>query len=130
MKETVLLYNFRDSERLGQVKRALLPLGLRLKLVKKEEYLHPLGYLAGEKDMEPASEVYEGEEFEKEMMVMAGLSSSRVDAVILSLRKAGAGRIDYKAVLTPTNRTWDSVRLYGEISREHAAMSGAKINQK
>lgn len=49
MKETVLLYNFRDSERLGQVKRALLPLGLRLKLVKKEEYLHPLGYLAGEK---------------------------------------------------------------------------------
>lgn len=123
MKETILLYHFSDPERLSRVKQALLPLGMRLKAVKKEEYLQPIGYLAGVKEIEPVEEQYGGEEFEKEMMVMAGLSSARVDAVILGLRKAGAGRVDYKAVLTPTNQYWDSLHLYREISREHAAMS-------
>lgn len=33
MKETVLLYGFKDQERLKKVKRALLPLGLRMRTV-------------------------------------------------------------------------------------------------
>lgn len=123
MKETILLYHFTDEERLGKVKRALLPMGIRLKAVKREEYLQPLGCLAGVKEIEPTEGVYDGEDFEQEMMVMAGLSSQRVDAVILALRKSGAGRVDYKAVLTPTNQFWDSVKLYGEIRQEHEAMS-------
>lgn len=124
MKETILLYHFADEDRFAKVKRALLPLGMRLKAVKKEEYLLPVGYLAGAKDVEASDKVYDGEDFEKEMMVMAGLTSSRVDAVILALRKAGAGRVDYKAVLTPTNQFWDSIKLYGELQREHEAMRG------
>lgn len=107
-----------------KVKRALFPLGMRLRAVKPEEYLQPLGYLAGVKGMEASGDVYEGEDFDKEMMVMAGLTSKQVDAVILALRKAGAGRIDYKAVLTATNQHWDSLTLYREISREHTAMTG------
>lgn len=126
MKETVLLYHFADQERLRKVKTALLPMGMRLKAVKKEEYLQPVGYLAGVKGIEPSDAVYDGGEFEQEMMVMAGLSSARVDAVILALRKSGAGRVDYKAVLTPTNQLWDSVTLYEEISREHEVMSRSK----
>lgn len=123
MRETVLLYRFTDEERLSKVKKALLPLGMRLKAVKKEEYLQPIGYLAGVKEIGPSEAEYSGGDFEQEMMVMAGLSSARVDAVLLALRKSGAGRINYKAVLTPTNQHWDSVKLYGEISREHEAMS-------
>ena len=56
MKETILLYHFSDPERLSRVKRALLPLGMRLKAVKKEEYLQPIGYLAGVKEIEPVEE--------------------------------------------------------------------------
>ncbi len=123
MKETVLLYGFTDQERLSKVKRALLPLGMRIKCVAPEEYLNPVGYMAGVKEMEPAKEVYDGPEFEKEMMVMAGLVSGRVDAVIYALRKGGVGRIDYKAVLTPVNQFWDAVKLYEEIAREHEAMN-------
>ena len=123
MKETILLYHFTDEERLSKVKRALIPLGIRLKAVKKEDYLQPVGYLAGVKEIGPKDSVYEGGDFESEMMLMAGLSSSRVDAVILALRKAGAGRVEYKAVLTPTNQFWDSVTLYEEIRKEHEIMS-------
>ena len=50
MKETVLLYGFKDQERLKKVKRALLPLGLRMRTVGPEEYFQPVGYLAGVKE--------------------------------------------------------------------------------
>ncbi len=123
MKETVLLYGFTDKERLSKVKRALLPLGMRLKCVVSGEYLNPVGHMAGIKEIGPAKEVYEGPEFEREMMVMAGLASGRVDAVIYALRKGGVGRVDYKAVLTPVNQFWDAIKLYEEIAREHEAMN-------
>ena len=82
MKETVLLYGFTDKERLSKVKRALLPLGMRLKCVASGEYLNPVGHMAGIKEIEPAGEVYDGPEFEREMMVMAGLASGDRKSVV------------------------------------------------
>lgn len=124
MKETILLYGFQDGERLTKTKKALLPLEMRIKQVQPCDYSQPVGYMAGLKEIPGADSPYEGPEFEKEMMVMAGLLSKRVDAVIYALRKAGVGRIDYKAVLTPTNQLWDALKLYEEIAREHEAMHG------
>ena len=124
MKETILLYHIADQDRLHAIQRELLPVGMRIRMVKKEEYLQPVGFLAGVKEIQSGTEQYEGEELEKEMMVMAGLSSGQIDAVLMALRRSGAGRIDYKAVLTPTNSQWDSLTLYRELSREHAVMSG------
>ena len=94
MKPTILLYHLPEGERLLKIKKALFPLGMKLRAVKKEEYLEPVGYLAGVKEITSCGEIYDGEDFEKEMMVMAGLTSGQVDRVILALRKAGAGRID------------------------------------
>lgn len=126
MKEIILFYGFREGERFSKIKRALFPLGMRMKAVEPSDYSQPVGFLAGVKEIPASETIYDGEEFENEMMVLAGLASSRVDAVIYALRKAGVGRIDYKAVLTPTNQYWDAVTLYGEIAREHEAMSGRK----
>ena len=72
MKETILLYHIADQDRLYAIQRALLPLGMRIRMVQKEEYLQPVGFLAGVKEIQPGKEQYEGEELEKEMMVMAG----------------------------------------------------------
>ena len=44
---------------------------MKLRAVKKEEYLEPVGYLAGVKEITSCGEIYDGEDFEKEMMVMA-----------------------------------------------------------
>lgn len=128
MKETVLLYNFTDSARVLKTKQALMPLGFRLKAVEKKDYLKPVGVLAGVKDMEEealSDEVreYEGTGFEDEMLLMAGFTSAQIDALIRALRKTGVGRIDYKAVLTESNKSWDSIKLYEEIKKEHEAMS-------
>ena len=134
MKQTVLLYNFTDPNRLAKVQQALLPLGFRLRIVRKEDYKKPVGALAGVKGMEDeaAAEPSGGEgarggeiDFSDEMAVMAGVTSAQVDAFIRALRRNGGGRIDYKAVLTPYNKNWDSVRLYREIRREHESMSAA-----
>ncbi len=125
MRETVLLYNF-NGERKKQLTKALLPLGFRLKAVAKEDYLKPVGVLAGLKDMEDNGSVYEGEEFQDEMMLMAGFTSARIDTLIGALRKNGVGRINYKAVLTETNKNWDSVSLFQELKKEHEYMTGGQ----
>ena len=83
MKETILLYHIADQDRLHAIQRALLPLGMRIRMVQKEEYLQPVGFLAGVKEIQPGKEQYEGEELEKEMMVMAGLSSGRISILLL-----------------------------------------------
>ena len=64
MKPIILLYHLPEGERLAKIKRALFPLGMKLRAVKKEEYLEPVGYLAGVKELVPCGEVYTGDDFE------------------------------------------------------------------
>lgn len=135
MKETILLINFNDTARRNQVKRALMPLRLRLKSVGPDQYDLPVGVLAGEKQNDPQKESSPAEDrkvdleedrkedLTEELFVMAGLSGGKVDAVLAALRKAGI-RIPYKAVMTATNQDWDVRRLYREICSEHEAMTG------
>lgn len=123
MRETILLFHIEDKTRLNKIRKALLPLKLRIKVVQPEEYCQPVGFLAGDPEIFPVQETTgeKPEEITEEMMVMAWLSSGRVDQVIRAFRKAGLARIDYKAVITPQNRFWDCRKLYGELVREHAA---------
>lgn len=129
MRPTVLFYNIKDRSRLLKIHQALMPLGFRIKLVEKQDFGLPVGVVAGlDAEMEQVSGTEKpdtlGEtEFTDEMAVMAGFTSAQVDAFILALRKKGVGRIDYKAVLTPTNRRWDSITLYQELKKEHEMYS-------
>ena len=125
------MYNFTDKDRVLKLKQALLPLGFRLKAVEQKDYLKPIGVLAGVKGMECTDDVenpeeaagYDGPGFDAEMVLMAGFTSVQIDAFIKALRRTGVGKIDYKAVLTESNKTWDSIKLYKEIKEEHEAMS-------
>jgi hypothetical protein len=60
MKETILLINFNDTARRNQVKRALMPLRLRLKSVGPDQYDLPVGVLAGEKQTDQREGKIEG----------------------------------------------------------------------
>lgn len=121
MKETILLFGF-DEKKKAEMKRALLPLKMKIKVVEPEEYHQQVGYLAGNKEIAPKenTDKSEIEEFEQEMMVMAWVSSGQVDQVLQVMRKQGIGRIFYKAVLTQQNQYWDCVTLYEELKKEHA----------
>ena len=63
MKETILLFNPPEKDRLLKLEMALFPLHVRLKKVVPSEYNQPLGVLAGIKDMTPAEGIYDGPNF-------------------------------------------------------------------
>ena len=147
MKETILLINFKDQQKLRKLKMALLPFKIRLKTVQPQDYCQPVGYLAGVKGMEPvsvsevdsASEMSKTEEgteaasaskatgsqneLEKEMLVLAGITGNLFDQVLYTLRKAGTP-VDYKAVLTEHNQSWNCIQLYKELEKEHQMYHG------
>lgn len=120
MKETILLFGF-EKKKEGEVKRALLPLKMKVKVVNPEDYIQPVGYLAGNKEIpeKEKPEKMEIKEFDQEMMVMAWLSSTQVDQVLMAMKKQGIGRINYKAVITQHNQFWDCRTLYEELKKEH-----------
>lgn len=122
MKETILLFHFSNKDRRNKLTRALLPLRMKIREVAREDYLQPVGYLAGEKEIAPVEEIYMGEELEGEMILMAGLSSGQVDMVLKAIHKSGIGPVPYKAVLTASNQEWNAVKLFEEIRSEHEQM--------
>lgn len=123
MREVVLLVNFQDKKQLREIQMMLLTVKLRMRMVSREEYLQTLGYLAGVKGMEAGQETYEDEELGREMMVFAGVTEEHLNQMLFLMKKGGVKPVDYKAVLTDTNKDWNILQLYKEISQEHEAMN-------
>ena len=122
MKETILLFNPPEKEKLLKIEMALFPLHVRLKKISPEQYNQPLGVLAGIKDMTPVEGVYSGGELPGTLFVFCFLEGNRLDQALAALRRCGAGPFPYKAVLTPTNSRWTAPDSFEEIRREHEAM--------
>ena len=91
----ILLYNL-DTPKGAKIRRMCLPLGLRTRLVTPEEYGLPLGDLVDGAAPETP---------------WTGFRRNKIPAVYL------------KAVLTPTNRIWNSVALHGELVKERQAIA-------
>lgn len=122
MKETILLFNPPEKEKLLKIEMALFPLHVRLKKISPEQYNQPLGVLAGIKDMTPVEGVYSGGELPGTLFVFCFLEGNRLDQALAALRRCGAGPFPYKAILTPTNSRWTAPDCFEEIRREHEAM--------
>ena len=118
MREEILLFGGEDL--LPLVRRALLPLKVRVRRIPVSDYGRPIGELAGGPG-EGAAVPYAGPDFSEPMAVLAGFFGARLDHTLSALRKAGV-RIDRKAVLTAANRQWTALELYEELGREHEAM--------
>ena len=121
MNELALFYNFSD-ERLRKAKFALMPLKIRVKKVEKEDFNQPIGFLAGIKDIKPVTEKYDGNGFDDEMIVMHNFTSKTIDSLIKALNKCGVGRVPLKAVITPTSKDWDSLKLIKALKADHEEM--------
>ena len=120
--ETVLLYNL-NNEKGRKIRFLLVRLGMRIRVIEKEDYGKPLGVLAGMKDVTLENEDAPVEDFDDEMMVLYRFSDKRLDAFLQGMRKEGIERVDLKAVLTPTNCRWNSWQLFQEIQEEMADKS-------
>ena len=122
---TVLLYNL-INEKGRKIRFLQVRLGMRIRVVEKEDYGKPLGVLAGMKDVTLEDENAPVEDFQDEMLVLRGFTDKRLDAFLKGMRKEGIERVDLKAVLTPTNCRWNSWQLYKEIREEHETMNGGR----
>lgn len=130
MRETVLLINFQDAKQLREIKMILLSMKIKMKTVEKKDYLQKIGYLAGLKDMEAVQEVYDGEELEKEVMIFANLREAQLEQILYRIRKNGVKKVDYKAILTDTNKDWNVPQLYEELAGEHEKMKKIMYNSR
>ena len=119
--EIVLLYNIPD-EKSRKLRMLMVRMGMRFKIVEPSDYGQPVGLLAGIKEAALENPEAEVKTFQDEMMIMRGFTSSRLDLFLQNMRKAGIEKIDYKAIVTPTNMRWNSWQLYLEIKQEHEEM--------
>lgn len=123
MRETILLFNPPEKERLLKLEMALFPLRIRMKRIQSTDYNQPLGVLAGMKEMAPAEGSYNGPELPSTMIVFCFLDDNRLNQALAAIRKSGTGPFPYKAILTPTNSAWTAPDCFAEIKKEYEAMN-------
>ena len=108
-----LAYGCADEERLREVFAAM---GAQVRVLKGEDWGTRLGVLAGEAG--PAGEA-EAAAPQQGVLVFAYFTDALLDKALAALRTAQLA-FDYKAALTPTNRTWTLQMLLEELKRERA----------
>ena len=77
-----LLYNF-NEEKLKMIKMVCMMMQVRFKEVARAEYEQPLGALLGISGIENHGEVYQGEEFQEEMLVLHGFDGSKLQKFLI-----------------------------------------------
>lgn len=129
VKETVLYYTPESSMHVAKLKGVLVRMGIRIKNVGADQVTETVGGLLGlpgyTKEEETSGTLDAPKELPlitEEVLVMHNFSGSRLDALLLNLRKAGVPKINLKAVVTESNAGWSFYHLYEEIKEEHEKM--------
>ena len=131
--ETVLYYNPGTPEAMKHtalMKSVLVRMGIRIKNISRDQVMEQVGYLAGLPGFESAGKVEELPEIPEQVMILKQFSSSRIDALLMNLRKAGVPKIELKAVLTESNSKWSFYQLYEELRQEHEAMTAQAVQSE
>ena len=123
MSGKLLLFGFDSLLHVLALEAAVGPFGAEIVPVARMDYNKTLAVLAGlDADVAPVMP-YSGGPLGGRMIVFCGLED-RLDELLPALRRAGAGPECLKAVLTPSNRNWSALKLYGELQREHQTLGG------
>lgn len=130
--EMVIYYSPQRTKSAAKLKGVLIQMGVRIRNVSREQAHEKVGFLAGLDGFEEEQAVQgdSAQEMEQELLIMKNFTGRRMDELFLRMRKAGVGRINYKAVLTEHNVNWTLLDLYREIKREHEAMQSGQAEEK
>lgn len=116
--ETVLMYNCSGPE-WAKLRQIFLMLRVQIRQVAPEQYGLTLEELLSRSEESRPVE----ESFLEPMLVFCGLAQGRLDQILTTMNRAGLPRIALKAMLTPTNKSWNSQQLWTELRLEHEAMT-------
>ena len=137
MKSVVLCYHLKGTPKGKKIGMIFGFLGYKVRHVPKEEYCRPLGELvgiipAGGEDPDQAEqrpdEAGRGD-FPEEMLVIHAATEDMLDKALFLMKKEQV-QVDLKAMVTQTNRDWDTYALYEEIKKEHAFMKQQEKERK
>ncbi len=120
--EEILLYNL-DGDKGRRIKQLCVLLKIRVKTVLREDYLEPIGAIAGIKGVERKNVSFDGQAFTDEMIVFKNFSDHSLQNFLTRYRQAGIEKVNLKAGLTPYNIMWNSFQLRDELMREHEEMT-------
>ena len=126
-REMVLYYSPERTDKTRILKSVLVRMGIRIKNIGPEQTGQKVGYLAGIEGFaeQPGGPGEDLPAIPEEMLVLHGFSSSRLDGLLVQLRRAKAS-VALKAVLTESNCAWSFYQLYQEIRAEHEMMAAGK----
>ena len=122
MNPQILLYNFMNDMRTLQIRHYLTAMGCDIKEVTAPEFLETLGYLFGIPGFPKNPAFNLGQNFSEEMMVMKDFSGDQIDHFLNFFRTMHLQPVALKAVLTPVTQHWNSIQLFQELKKEHAAL--------
>ncbi len=125
-RETVLYYSPAGNKNATKLKGVLVQMGIRIRNVSEDQLGETIGALLGLegfKEEEHAKENIDvAETIDQEVLVMHNFSGSRLDELLLGMRRAKVQKIDLKAIVTENNVGWSFYHLYEEIGAEHERM--------
>ncbi len=111
----VLLFQCPEA---AAIRQLLVPMKIKATEVEPDCFHQTLGELAKERFLprrESASLGIPGES----LLVMCDFTEKQMNRLLMELRSRGI-RVEFKAILTPTNQSWPVRRMYLEMARERA----------
>ena len=129
MTPVALVYNV-EGNRKKQIELLAACLGVRVRPVGPGEYGVPVGALCALEEGGGGAAKSLWSAFDEEMLVMAFFTEELLHRFLDSFRLAGVPSVRLKAVLTETNKGWNSSELRAELLREEGAFRAMKEQRK
>ena len=124
MKPPVLLCYHLSDERRNQIRLLGMRLKIRVRMVEESEYAQTLAALCGLEPISPTPDALIP--FESEMLVLANFTPELINQFLSGFKQASIAPVQLKAVLTETNKHWNSVTLYDQLKAEHEALANGQ----
>lgn len=121
--EKLLVFHL-DDNNLKKLKQVTGTLKIRVEEVPSSDYLKPLEMIVN-KTASPLIQPFSGDVPSESLIVFCDFTEKKMDKLLSSLRRDQIS-IDYKAVLTPTNKKWNVMRMYLEMQAEKSAYQKTK----
>ena len=115
MTPIVLAVHF-PAKQLSKLRMAAMRLGAKVRVVEKWEYLNAVGALTG--DLGSFETFYDGEDFAGQLLVFAHFTDERLQLFLQAMKQSKLPPVALKAVLTDTNRDWNSLELHEQLVEE------------
>ena len=121
--ERLLLFNSPDTDK---IKKIAAPMKIKVLTADPARYNETLRELAStDKKEKPSTDnVFTGKVPAESLLLFCEVADKKIDKILFQLRKNNIN-IDFKAVLTPTNSSWNVLKLYLEMEREKIQYTNA-----